>query len=91
MVGRWAVSYTHLDVYKRQVRQGASLAMLLNEQTSITIKSNGPSGTSTMSMRGTNSSQSGVFWNGINIQQPNLAMTDLSRISTCLLYTSRCV
>lgn len=71
-----------IDTTTLSVRQGASLAMLLNEQTSITIKSNGQSGTSTMSMRGTNSSQSGVFWNGINIQQPNLAMTDLSRIST---------
>jgi len=71
-----------MDTTTLSVRQGASLAMLLNEQTSITIKSNGPSGTSTLSMRGTNSSQSGVFWNGINIQQPNLAMTDLSRIST---------
>ena len=66
-----------MDTTTLSVRQGASLAMLLNEQTSITIKSNGPSGTSTLSMRGTNSSQSGVFWNGINIQQPNLAMTDL--------------
>ena len=71
-----------MDTTTLSVRQGASLAMLLNEQTSITIKSNGPSGTSSLSMRGTNSSQSGVFWNGINIQQPNLAMTDLSRIST---------
>ncbi|MFN8134854.1 MAG: TonB-dependent receptor [Bacteroidales bacterium] len=71
-----------IDTTTLSIRQGASLAMLLNEQTPIILKSNGPSGTSTMSMRGTNSSQSGVFWNGINLQQPNMAMTDLSRIST---------
>jgi len=71
-----------VDSTMLSVRQGASLAMLLNEQTSITLKSYGPAGSSYLSMRGTNSSQSGVFWNGINLQLPNMAMTDLTRIST---------
>lgn len=64
------------------IRQGTSLAALLAEQSPITLRSYGPGGISTLTMRGTNSSQSGVFWNGINLQQPNMGMTDLSRIST---------
>lgn len=71
-----------IDTATLSIRQGASLAVLLNEQTAVTLKSYGPGGTSTLSVRGTTSSQSGVFWNGINLQQPNMAMTDLARIST---------
>ena len=64
------------------VRQGVSIATLLTEQSALTLRSYGPGGISTLSIRGTNSSQSGVFWNGINLQQPNIGMTDLSRISS---------
>jgi len=64
------------------VRKGISIATLLSEQTPISIRSYGPGGVSTLSLRGTNSSQSGVFWNGINLSQPNMGMADLSRIST---------
>ncbi len=64
------------------VRQGVSIATLLTEQSALSLRSYGPGGISTLSIRGTNSSQSGVFWNGINLQQPNMGMTDLSRISS---------
>jgi len=64
------------------VRQGASIATLLAEQSVVSIRTYGPGGLSTLSMRGTNSAQSGVFWNGINLQQPNIGTTDLSRISS---------
>lgn len=64
------------------IRQGANMASLLSEQFPVILRSNGPGGVSTLSVRGTNSSQSGVFWNGINLSQPNMGMADLSRIST---------
>jgi vitamin B12 transporter len=71
-----------IDSTALSIRQGASLAALLSEQSSVFLKSNGSGGISTLSVRGTNSSQSAVFWKGINLTQPNLGMTDLSRIST---------
>lgn len=71
-----------MDSTTLSIRQGISIATLLAEQTPVTIRSYGPGGLSTLTMRGTNSAQSGVFWNGINLQQPNMGMTDLSRIST---------
>jgi len=71
-----------MDSTTLSIRQGASIATLLTEQTPVSIRSYGPGGLSTLSVRGTNSVQSGVFWNGINLQQPNMGMTDLSRIST---------
>ena len=71
-----------IDSTALTIRQGASLAMLLSEQSPVFLRSYGPGGVSTLSVRGTNSSQSAVFWNGINLTQPNMGMTDLSRIST---------
>jgi vitamin B12 transporter len=71
-----------IDSTVLSIRQGASIAALLSEQSPVFLRSYGPGGVSTLSVRGTNSSQSGVFWNGINLTQPNMGMTDLSRIST---------
>jgi vitamin B12 transporter len=71
-----------IDSTTLSIRQGVSLATLLSEQTPVFLRSYGPGGLSTLSVRGTNSSQSGIFWNGINLNQPNMGMTDLSRIST---------
>jgi vitamin B12 transporter len=71
-----------IDSTTLSIRQGVSLATLLSEQTPVFLRSYGSGGISTLTLRGTNSSQSGIFWNGINLNQPNMGMTDLSRIST---------
>jgi vitamin B12 transporter len=71
-----------IDSTTLAIRQGISIATLLSEQSPVFLRSYGPGGISTLSVRGTNASQSGVFWNGINLSQPNMGMTDLSRIST---------
>ncbi len=71
-----------IDSTVLSIRQGISIATLLSEHTPVFLRSYGPGGISTLSLRGTNTSQSGVFWNGINLNQPNMGMTDLSRIST---------
>jgi vitamin B12 transporter len=69
-----------LDSTVLSVRRGTDLASLLAEQSPLSMRSYGPGGIATLSLRGTTASQSGVFWNGINLVQPNMAMTDLSRI-----------
>lgn len=71
-----------IDSTSLSIRQGASIATLLSEQYPVFIRSYGPGGVATLLIRGTNSSQSGIFWNGINLSQPNMGMTDLSRISS---------
>ncbi len=70
-----------IDSTSLSIRQGSSLAALLTSQSAFYLRSYGPGGLSTLTMRGTNAAQSGVFWNGINLNQPNMGMTDLSRIS----------
>lgn len=71
-----------IDSISLSIRQGENIATLLSELTPVFLRSYGPGGVSTLSVRGTNSSQSGVFWNGINLTQPNMGITDLSRISS---------
>ena len=53
---------------------------LLSENSSVYIRSYGQSSITSMSVRGTSSSQSAIFWNGINIRMPSLGTTDLSLI-----------
>ncbi len=55
-------------------------ATLLSTQTPVYIKSYGPGGLATISIRGTLATHAGVYWNGVNINQPNLGMTDLSLV-----------
>lgn len=55
-------------------------ASILSAQTPVYIKSYGQGGLSTISIRGTLATHAGVYWNGININQPNLGMTDLSLV-----------
>lgn len=64
-----------------ELRQSSNIANLLSEQSASFLRSYSPGGIATLSVRGTNSSQAAVFWNGININQPNMGMTDVSRIS----------
>lgn len=71
-----------IDSAALSIRQGSSIATLLSEQSPVFLRSYGPGGVSTLSVRGTNSSQSAIFWNGLNLSQPNMGMTDLSRISS---------
>jgi iron complex outermembrane receptor protein len=61
----------------------SSLADILKEQTSVYIKSYGQGSLATVSLRGTSSSHTGIFWNGFNINAPNLGMTDLALIPVC--------
>ncbi|MBK7030904.1 MAG: TonB-dependent receptor [Bacteroidales bacterium] len=63
-----------------QMRQSISIAALLSENSGALIRSYGTGGLATLSMRGTQTTQSGVFWNGFNLNQPNMGMADLSLI-----------
>jgi vitamin B12 transporter len=58
---------------------------LLKYNSLVFIKDYGPGNITTVSARGGSASQSQVFWNGININQAGLGMTDLSTLPPFLL------
>lgn len=62
-------------------RQSSStLSGLIEGNTSATVRSYGTGGLSTLSLRGTQTTQSGVFWNGFNINQSNIGMSDITLV-----------
>ena len=60
--------------------QSNNIGDILNEHTSVYVRSYGGGSISSMSFRGTSSNQSSIFWNGINIRMPSLGSSDLSLI-----------
>ncbi len=62
-----------------------SLADLLSQYSGIFIKSYGMGGSATPSFRGTGAGQTGLTWNGININHPMLGQSDLSLIPSGLI------
>ena len=62
-----------------------SLADQLTREGGLFIKSYGPGSLSTLSLRGSNASQTAVLWNGINICSPMLGLFDLTLIPTFLI------
>lgn len=62
------------------MNSNTSLASLISDYSPVFMRSYGTGGLSTLSIRGTQSTQSGVFWNGFNLMQSNSGMTDLSVI-----------
>nr|WP_256488461.1 TonB-dependent receptor [Pontibacter sp. HSC-36F09] len=55
-----------------------SIADALQVRTPVFLKTNGPSGISTPSFRGTSATHTAVLWNGLNISQPALGQSDMS-------------
>lgn len=60
--------------------QFGSLTDLLTFNTPLAFKNYGPGQLATVSFRGTSASHTAVLWNGININQPNLGLTDFSTL-----------
>ena len=58
----------------------ATLSDKLINETSIYLKTYGNNQLSTVSLRGTSSSQTAVLWNGVNINSPTLGQSDFSVI-----------
>ncbi|WP_081490434.1 TonB-dependent receptor [Pontibacter sp. BAB1700] len=55
-----------------------TIADALQSRTPVFLKTNGASGISTPSFRGTSATHTAVLWNGLNISQPALGQSDLS-------------
>lgn len=62
-----------------------NLSTLLAQQTPVFVKSYGFNGLATLNFRGSSAAQSGVFWNGIPIQNAALGIADVSAIPISLI------
>ncbi|NVO20740.1 MAG: TonB-dependent receptor [Bacteroidetes bacterium] len=62
------------------MHSNSSMAKLISDLSTVMVRSYGTGGLSTLSFRGTQTNQSGIFWNGFNLNQANLGMADLSEI-----------
>jgi iron complex outermembrane receptor protein len=58
----------------------SNLSDILSSQTTIYSKTYGLGSLATMSIRGTSSQQNGLFWNGFNINVPNIGLSDFALI-----------
>lgn len=59
-------------------KKGVSLADLLQQNSSIFIKTYGQGSLATASIRGTGAGHARVYWNGIELNQPSLGQIDFS-------------
>lgn len=62
-----------------------SIADILTENTTVTIKDYGRGALATASFRGTSPTHTQVSWNGININSPMLGMVDFSLVPTYIV------
>lgn len=62
-----------------------TLSDLISENTILYIKSYGPGGISTPSLRGTSAGHTQIAWNGINLNNPMLGQFDLSLVPAGLI------
>ncbi|WP_018476807.1 TonB-dependent receptor plug domain-containing protein [Pontibacter roseus] len=67
-----------LDSSFVQMHASGSLVDALQARTPLFLKTNGPSGISTPTFRGTSATHTAVLWNGLNIDMPALGLSDFS-------------
>jgi vitamin B12 transporter len=84
---RYSVTGTRSDVPDstlKRIYPAGTLADLLGTGGSLALKSYGPGSLSTVAVRGANSMQTPVVWNGINLQNINNNTVDLSLLPVFL-------
>lgn len=74
------VSVSQVDSVHIQSLAGKNLGDILDMFAPVFVKSNGPGGLSTLSLRGNSASQTQVLWNGFLLNHAMLGQTDLSLI-----------
>ena len=68
------------DSLTLKLNQNENLGELLSRQCPLYIKSYGQGSLATISFRGTSAAHTGIYWNGFNLNPPNIGSTDLSII-----------
>jgi iron complex outermembrane receptor protein len=70
---------------RRSLQASSTLAELLTLQTTAIVRDRGNNSLATLSIRGGSSSQTQVLWNGANVNNGMLGLSDLSTISPLLM------
>ncbi|TXC75595.1 TonB-dependent receptor plug domain-containing protein [Luteibaculum oceani] len=70
---------------KIAISKGAAIPQLLTNHSSVYIKNFGPGTLSTINLRGASSSQTKVFWNGVEMNNPLSGQVDLSLIPVFMI------
>ncbi len=70
----------HIDSAELDKMQHKDLGELLFSKGDLNIRSYGPGSLSTISLRGTSSNHTAVYWNGIKLNLPNIGMADLAMV-----------
>jgi len=74
-----------IDSSQKLFQQSGSLADVLQNESTVFIRSYGIGGLATVSVRGAASTQTAILWNGFNLQSPMNSLFDLSLIPTFFL------
>jgi len=74
------VKVDRIDSVRMRAFSTGDLHQLLRQNTSVYVKSNGVTGLSSVSVRGTGTSHTAVLWNGFNLQNPMNGGMDFSLV-----------
>jgi outer membrane receptor protein involved in Fe transport len=78
-------SFSELDSFTLNQNRSINLSDLLNQYSTVYIKSTGRGTLSTASFRGTDPGHTKIYWNGLIINSPMLGQVDLSLIPSGFL------
>lgn len=78
-------SFSELDSFTLNQNRSINLSDLLNQSSTVYIKSTGRGTLSTASFRGTDASHTKIYWNGLIINSPMLGQIDLSLVPAVFL------
>jgi outer membrane receptor protein involved in Fe transport len=78
-------SVSEIDSFILNQNLSINLAELLNQHSTVYIKSTGRGSLATASFRGTDASHTKIYWNGLNLNSPMLGQMDLSLIPATFL------
>jgi vitamin B12 transporter len=79
------LSIVKIDRRKIEASHLLNLAELISDNSAVFLKTYGQGSLATISIRGTGPAHTGLFWNGININPPNLGLSDFALIPAELL------
>lgn len=76
-----------IKIERKQIEANHSLnlAELISENSAVFLKTYGQGSLATIAIRGTGPAHTGLFWNGININPPNLGLSDFALIPAALI------
>lgn len=81
------ITVQRIDSLTQAQLASGTLADLLAFSTPIYVKSYGPSGTATLSFRGTSANHTGIYWNNIPLNSPTLGLSNLTLLPTAFSQT----